>query len=76
MMPPEEVKTMLQEAFPDARIEVRDMTGTGDHFDIQITSDVFAHKSIVQQHQMVYKALEGEMDRRIHAVQIKTRSVP
>ena len=73
-MHPEEVKKMLAEALPGAQVVVRDMTGTGDHFEISVTSAAFAGKSLIQQHQMVHKALEHEMDRGIHAVQIKTRS--
>jgi stress-induced morphogen len=74
MMPTEAVKKMLLDAFPGAQVDVRDMTGTSDHFEIQVTSPVFAGKPLIQQHQMVHKALASEMDRGIHAVQIKTRS--
>ena len=74
MMQTKQVKKMLLDAFPDAEVDVRDMTGTGDHFEINVTSKSFAGKPLIQQHQMVHKALESEMDRGIHAVQIKTRS--
>ena len=73
MMRPEQVKKMLLAAFPGAEVDVRDMTGTGDHFEIFVSSKSFAGKPLIQQHQMVHKALESEMDRGIHAVQIKTR---
>ena len=75
MMAPEKVKEMLKIVFPEAKIQVRDMTGTGDHFEIFVSSKSFAGKSLIQQHQMVHRALESEMDRGIHAVQIKTRSL-
>ena len=74
MMRTEDVKKMLVKRFPDAQVDVRDMTGTGDHFEISVLCPGFAGKSLIQQHQMVHKALESEMDRGIHAVQIKTRS--
>ena len=74
-MRPEQVKKMLKAAFPEAQVEVHDMTGTGDHFEISVACKSFADKPLVQQHLMVHKALEGEMDRGIHAVQIKTRSL-
>ena len=74
MMRPEQVKHMVVQALPGAEVAVQDMTGTGDHFDIFVSSKLFAGKSLVQQHQMVHRALESEMDRGIHAVQIKTRS--
>ena len=73
-MKPDQVKNMIMAAFPQSEVEVRDMTGTGDHFEIFVSSRSFAGKSLVEQHQMVHKALESEMDRGIHAVQIKTRS--
>ena len=73
-MRPEQVKKMLAEAFPGAEVDVRDMTGTGDHFEIFVSSGSFVGKSLVEQHLLVHKALESEMDRGIHAVQIKTRS--
>ena len=73
-MRPEDVKKILRTAFPEAVLDVRDMTGTGDHFEIFVSSKNFVGKSLVEQHQMVHKALESEMDRGIHAVQIKTRS--
>ena len=70
----EDVKKMLLDAFPGAQVDVRDMTGTGDHFEIFVASASFAGRSLIQQHQMVHKALESQMDRGIHAVQIKTRT--
>ena len=73
MMNPEKVKEMLKVIFPEARIKVSDMTGTGDHFDIQVVSKKFEGKTLIEQHQMVHKALEKEMDRGIHAVQITTK---
>ena len=69
-----QVKKMLLDAFPGAEVDVRDMTGTGDHFEITVSSKSFEGKPLIQQHQMVHQALESEMDRGIHAVQIKTRS--
>ena len=68
----EEVEEMIRAALPGAQVRVADMRGTGDHFDIAVASDAFKGKSLVEQHQMVFAALKGEMDRRIHAVQIKT----
>ncbi len=75
MISPDKVEEMLKQVFPDAKIQVRDMTGTGDHFEIWVASKNFAGKTLIQQHQMVHKALEKEMDRAIHAVQIKTQII-
>ena len=74
MMRPEEVQKMLENAFPGAWISVEDMTGTGDHFDVFVTSASFAGKTLIEQHKEVYAALSSEMDKGIHALKIKTRA--
>ena len=71
---PEEVKNMILSALPDSQVMVRDLTGGGDHFDIVVLSRKFTGKTLIEQHQMVFAALEKEMDRRIHAVQLKTKT--
>ncbi|MBI2094921.1 MAG: BolA family transcriptional regulator [Candidatus Omnitrophica bacterium] len=73
MMTPDEVRQMIAAGLPDARVEVRDMTGTGDHFEITVSSAGFKGKTLVEQHRMVFSLLGDEMDRRIHAVQLKTK---
>ena len=73
MISEEEVKNMILSALPGSTVEVRDMTGTRDHFAISVVSPAFQGKTLVEQHKMVFSALQGEMDRRIHAVQLKTR---
>jgi stress-induced morphogen len=75
MIGPDEIKSMILEKLPGSTIEVSDMTGTGDHFEIAVCSKDFAGKSLLEQHQMVFQALQGEMDRRIHAVKIKTKAL-
>jgi len=70
----EEIEGMIQKKIPGANIRVADMTGTGDHFEIEVVSELFKGKSLIDQHRMVFAALEKEMDGRIHAVQLKTKS--
>lgn len=70
---PAEIERLIREKVPDARVTVKGMTGTGDHFEIQVISKGFTGKSLIEQHQMVFGALEKEMDKRIHAVRLKTR---
>ena len=74
MIAPREVEEMILAALPGAKVEVRDMTGGGDHFEILVVSQAFAGKPLLEQHKMVFSALEKEMDRRIHAVQLKTKT--
>ncbi len=53
-----ELTRLLQEGFPDAEVRVRDLTGTGDHFEARVVSGAFAGKSMREQHQLVYRVLE------------------
>lgn len=74
MITHDEVARLIRAAIPDAAVEVRDMTGTGDHLEIQVVSSSFTGKTLVEQHRAVFACLEAEMDRRIHAVKLKTRA--
>ena len=74
MMRPEEVQKILESAFPGAWVSVDDMTGTGDHFEVFVTSAGFAGKTLIEQHKEVHAALSSEMDKGIHALKIKTRA--
>lgn len=73
MITTDEIRSMLAQKFAGASIEVRDMTGTADHFEIHVTAKEFEGKSLIDQHKMVFSVLQPEMDRRIHAVQLKTK---
>ncbi|MBI3252654.1 MAG: BolA family transcriptional regulator [Candidatus Omnitrophica bacterium] len=73
MIAPLEIEKMIQEILPGSQITVSDMTGTGDHFQITVCSKAFRGKPLLEQHRMVFQALEKEMDGRIHAVQLKTK---
>lgn len=72
MMAPDDVKQLLSLAFPDADIELSDLTGTRDHYQARIVSAVFEGKSPVEQHQLVYAALGPAMAGPIHALALKT----
>jgi len=79
MIQPEEVYAMLQTAFPpsDSEVNVEDLKGTLDHFQIFIISKQFQNKSRIEQHRMVQAPLQAALnDGRIHAVQIKTAVLP
>ncbi len=67
-----EIERMIKEALPDAVIEITDLRGDGDHYSAKITSSAFAGKSRVQQHQMVYAALKGNMGGALHALALQT----
>ena len=68
----EKVKNILKLGLPDAHIKITDMTGTMDHLDILIVSDIFKGKMLIQQHQLVMDLLKESLQKEIHAVQLKT----
>ena len=70
-----DIERMIKDALPDATVEIRDLAGDGDHYAATVTSQAFAGKSRVQQHQMVYDALGGRMGDVLHALALTT-SVP
>jgi stress-induced morphogen len=73
MPSPDVLKSRLVAAFPDARVEVTDLTGTQDHFQAVVVTRAFDGKSRVEQHQMVYAALGELMNGPIHALALTTR---
>lgn len=71
-----EIERLIREALPDARVEIRDLAGDGDHYAATVTSAVFRGKSRVQQHQLVYGALGGRMGGVLHALALTTVATP
>ncbi len=67
-----EIETMIREALPDARVEVQDLAGDGNHYKATVISSAFAGKSRVRQHQIVYEALKGRMGGELHALALTT----
>ena len=68
----EEIEAMIVAAIPDARVEIRDLAGDGDHYAARVVSAAFAGMSRVRQHQSVYAALKGKMGGELHALQLET----
>ena len=68
-----EIETMIREAFPDARVEVKDLAGDGNHYSATVVSAAFKGRNKVQQHQMVYAAApKGKMGGELHALALTT----
>lgn len=73
MITPQQVEAMIKAGLPDAQVEVQDLTGGGDHYQVTVVSSHFAGKGLVQQHQLVYGALQQAMSTEaIHALALKT----
>ena len=67
-----QIEQMIREALPDAKVEIQDLAGDGDHYSATVVSSAFRGKSRVQQHQMVYGALKGRMGGELHALALQT----
>ena len=67
-----DIERMIKEAIPDAEVTIRDLAGDGDHYAAEVVSESFRGKSRVQQHQMVYEALKGNMGGVLHALALQT----
>jgi stress-induced morphogen len=70
-----EIEALIKEALPDATVVLRDLAGDGDHFSAEVVSESFRGKNRVQQHKLVYDALQGRMGGTLHALALQT-SVP
>jgi stress-induced morphogen len=67
-----EIEALIKEGIPGAEVRIQDLRGDGDHYAAYIVSAAFEGKSRVQQHQMVYQALQGKMGDELHALAIQT----
>lgn len=74
MLPSNDLKALLIEAFPDAQIEIIDLTGTQDHYDVSLISEAFRGISRIAQHKLVYRALGSKIGAEVHALALKTRT--
>ena len=69
MATPEDIRGWIQAGLPAAEVSV---DGDGRHFEAVIVDAGFADKSLIQRHQMVYRALGDKMQAEIHALSMKT----
>ncbi len=71
-MDAENIKNMIEAGITDSTVTITDLRGDGDHYAAHVVSVSFHGKSRVQQHQMVYNALQGKMGNELHALAIQT----
>ena len=67
-----EIEKLIKEGIADAKVSIEDLRGDGDHYAAMVVSAEFEGKSRVQQHQMVYQALQGRMGGQLHALALQT----
>lgn len=71
----DELQNRIVGALPGSEVEVRDITGTGDHYEARVVCDRFAGKSMIEQHKLVYAALADVLESgELHALALKTYS--
>ena len=71
-MPAVEIEALIKAALPDAQVTIEDLAGDGDHYAATVVSEAFRGRSRVQQHQLVYAALQGRMGGALHALALQT----
>ena len=71
-----EIERLIKASIPDAEVTIRDLAGDGDHYQATVIAESFRGKSRVQQHQLVYAALKGQMGGILHALALQTGVPP
>ncbi len=71
-MDPQTIEQMIKDALPDAQVRIDDLRGDGDHYAAYVVSSAFKGLTRIQQHQLVYKALQGRMGNELHALAVQT----
>ena len=67
-----EIEKLIKDGLPDAVVRIEDLRGDGDHYAAHVVSAAFEGKTRVQQHQLVYAALQGRMGNELHALALQT----
>jgi stress-induced morphogen len=67
-----EIEILIREGIPDARIEIVDLAGDGDHYEARVVAESFRGQSRIEQQKRVYAALGGRMGNELHALKLST----
>jgi stress-induced morphogen len=74
-MKPEQVKERIEQTFPGSVVVVRDLTGTQDHYEVEVTSALFKDQSRIDRQRSVMDALSEELKTgEVHALTIRTHT--
>lgn len=68
----QDIEALIRSRLPDAQVTINDLAGDGDHYAATVVSEAFRGKSRVEQHRMVYEALQGSMGGALHALALQT----
>ena len=69
----EELENLIKTGLPEATVEIKDLMGDNNHYEVSIASKDFNGLSKIEQHKLVYKSLKGKMGNELHALSITTR---
>lgn len=61
MMQADEILKLIEEAMPGAQVEIQDLRGDGNHYAVTVLYDGFSGVPLVDQHRMVFSALQGRV---------------
>ena len=75
-MTPADIEALIKKGIPDAEVNIEDLRGDGDHYAAYVVSPSFRGKTRIQQHRMVYQALQGRMGDQLHALALQTSAPP
>ncbi len=70
-----ELEYLIKKSIPDSDITIKDLAGDNNHYSALIRSKLFEGKTKLEQHKMVYDALNNDMGTKLHALQIKTEII-
>ena len=67
-----DIEVLIVQGIPDARVEITDLAGDGNHYAARVVSETFRGLPRIRQHQRVYAALGTRMGNELHALQLTT----
>ena len=74
-MNPDALKARLSQVSPGTQVEVTDLTGTHDHYQVRVVSGAFAGKTTMERHRMMMDLVRAEIDSgELHALTLKTHT--
>jgi len=72
-MTPQDLQTRIEKTYSDAKVEVVDLTGGQDHYQVFVETASFKGLSRIQQHKAVMDIFAAELKTgEIHALTIRT----
>lgn len=74
MIEPDTIKQKVEAAIDEAEVEIADLTGTRDHYELRVVSPEFEDEPLIKRHRLIYDALSDEMEGPIHALKLDAKA--